>query len=542
MSDQATPLRERLRSLASGLLGVDGALLGVIVLVWAWLYLVGLGDLSVHVWDESRYVSPARDMAQGADWLIPRLRVNTFTFDLDPTVRLQKPPLLYWLQATSMLAFGTTAFAGRLPTALATLGCAGIVFHLGRHTYDRRAGFAGAVLFLVFPGMLLGSHGGTAGVPDTLMAFFGSLFVWLTWRGRSRPRLLVPAGIFAGLAVMTKGVAAGVFVVVLVPVVLRWYRDYLTRWTALAVASTVIVALPWHLYAYLTHPEAFVHDYFEMAVTARVGGQLATQDVEPLLPFFNYPYLQYGLDAILPPYPYLLPLFAMGAVGGLVLVVTWVRRDGYRSHLDKVFLVWWTLAVPLTFAVGGGNQPWYFLPMYLPGMVVVGYLPAAIADGSALAVLRRTRFGRAVDERWPGWSVLDRIRLGHDTRMELVAFALVVLVVAGGCVTLYGPPLHDDFNDGQRDVGQALNAEVPPDGTVHVFLDRNVTHRALMATEFYADRDLEWTIPDELRTDRSIRYAIVPYDEGASYGRDRRVLARSASNGIEAIAFEDVDT
>ncbi|MFW6449245.1 MAG: ArnT family glycosyltransferase, partial [Halobacteriota archaeon] len=123
MPDSA-PAATRLTHRLAGVDRVEWGFLGLLVLLWGWLYLAGLGDLPVHVWDESRYVSPARDMATGADWLIPEIRVNTFDFDLDRTPRLQKPPLLYWLQALSMLVFGPTAFAGRLPTALATLGCA----------------------------------------------------------------------------------------------------------------------------------------------------------------------------------------------------------------------------------------------------------------------------------------------------------------------------------------------------------------------------------------------------------------------------------
>lgn len=524
------PLPDRLRS-------VEAAFVAAIVGAWVVLYLVGLGDLSIHVWDESRYVSVARDMAQGADWLIPELRVNTFSYDLDPSVRLQKPPLLYWLQALSMSVFGATAFAARLPTALATLGCALIVFFLGRRTYDSRAGFAGAILFLVFPGMLLGSHGGTAAVPDTLMAFFGSLFVWLTWVGRTRPRLLVPAGICAGLAVMTKGFAAGVFVIVLAPIGLRYLREYTTRWTLAAITSTIIVALPWHVYAYLTHPAEFIHDYFEMAVASRVAGQLASQEVEPLVPFFNYPYLRYALDAILPPYPYLLPVFAIGAVAGLGLVVWWVRRDGLSDHLEKAVLVWWALAVPVTFALAGGNQPWYLLPMYLPGMAVMGYVPAAIADGTLTAALRSVGPGRAILRHWPG-SIRHRIGARLTPRQAAAAFAVVVLLVGAGCVTAYGPPLHEEYNDGQRDVGEALTAAVPPEETVYVVLDRDTTHRAIMATEFYADRDLAWTTPVAVNTNRSIRYAILPFgSEG--FGREHRVLAESPSNNIEAVAFED---
>ncbi|MFW6448066.1 MAG: ArnT family glycosyltransferase [Halobacteriota archaeon] len=535
MSDRA-PATVRLRTRLARVDRSEWGFVGLIVLLWGALYLVGLGDLSVHVWDESRYVSPARDMANGANWLIPEIRINTFDFDIDHTPRLQKPPLLYWLQALSMMALGPTAFAGRLPTALAALGCAGVVYGIGRRTWDARAGLAGAALFLVFPGMLLGSHGGTAGVPDTLMTLFGSLFVWLTWRGRERPRLLVPAAVFAGLAVLTKGFAAGVLVVAVVPIVLRFYRSYLTPWTAVAVATTTGIALPWHLYAYLTHPEIFVQDYLQRAVTSRIAGDLSKQGADPLVPFFNYPYVRYGIEAVLPPWPYLLPLFGIGALLGLGLVVWLVRRDGRRAHLDKLMLVWWAAAVPVTFAIGGGNQPWYLLPMYVPGAVIVGYVPAAVADGTAATIIGRWDAGH----RLAGW--VGRWRPRRSSISEVArsgAFAAVVVVLVAGIATASGPPLHDSYNDGQRELGQALNAAVPPDETVHVFLGRNASTRALMSTEFYADRDLAWTTPRAIRSDESIRYALVPHGSADTYDRPHRVLARSPENDLDAVAFED---
>ncbi|ERG88904.1 MAG: 4-amino-4-deoxy-L-arabinose transferase related glycosyltransferases of PMT family, partial [halophilic archaeon J07HX5] len=218
---QSTTARDRL----SARLSLNHVFLAVLIILWGWFYLRGLGDLPVRVWDETRYAMPAQLMTDGGSWLTPHIRVPTHSTDLGLQRRIVKPPLVYWLQALLMSVFGVSEFAARLPTALATLGCAVLVYHIGRHVYDRRAGLSGALLLIVFPGLLLGSHGGRAAVSDTTLMLFGSLFVWFTWRGRKRPRLLVPAGVLAGLAVMTKGVAAGVFVIVLLPVVLASLRN-----------------------------------------------------------------------------------------------------------------------------------------------------------------------------------------------------------------------------------------------------------------------------------------------------------------------------
>jgi len=569
------------------------ALFAAVIVVWAALYLYGLGDLSLRVWDETRYAEPARIMADGGSWLDPTIRVPTHDEELGEQLRLTKPPLGYWLQALAMTAFGVTEFAARLPTALATLGCVGVVYHVAAVTYDRRAAFAGTLAFLAFPGMLLGSHGGKAASVDPLLALFGSLFVWWTWRGREDPRLLLPAGIVAGLAVMVKGLAAGVFVIVLLPVGLWYLRDYLTGWTLAAVASTVLVALPWHLYAYLEHGDAFVDAYFLTSVGQRVQGEATEPPAEPLVPFFNYPWLKEAAGTLVPPYQYALPIFGTAVV--LALAFAWwrLRADGLRlrpgrsngqglrsrlpaapaDRTDLLLLVWWFLAVPLTFVLGGGNHAWYLLPMYVPGGVLLGHLVAGVADGSFGAAFDRaiagTRFGgeeaaegsvaagSAGDGATAPGAVVDGPLSGLRERLpsprgvhsavghrwgEAAAGAvypatcllLVVLLLA-----TYGAPLHESYNDEQREIGTAIADEVPADATVYVWLGEDGDTQSIMTVSWYADRALERTTPAALEGDPGIRYAIVPHGEAGTIDRPHRVVIDGPENDVTVIAFTD---
>ncbi|AGN01350.1 glycosyl transferase family protein [Salinarchaeum sp. Harcht-Bsk1] len=583
------------RRLPAGLTAAH-ALFAAVIAVWAALYVYGLGDLSLRVWDESRYATPARIMAEGGSWLDPMIRVPTHEADLGESLRLNKPPLGYWLQAIAMSIFGVSEFAARLPTSLATLGCAALVYHVATVTYDRRAGFAGALGFLVFPGMLLGSHGGAAAVVDTPLALFGSLFVWWTWRGRDDPRLLLPAGIAAGLAVMVKGLAAGVFVIVLLPVGVLYLRDYLNRWTVAAVASTVTVALPWHLYAYLEHGDLFVEEYFLTSVGQRVSGQATEPPAEPLLPFLNYPWFKLAAGTLLPPYQYAIPVFGTGVV--LALAFAWwrLRADGLRlrpgsggrtgalsqflpaapvQDTTLLLLLWWTLAVPLTFMLGGGNHAWYLLPMYLPGAVLLGHLVAGIADGSFGAAFddakAGTRFGRSAPtdagDATPETAgdtgpetAGDGGRRGRLARLrdaipstqrarravtERWGEAAGAAVYPATCVLLvvlllgtYGAPLHEPYNDEQRALGTTIAEEVPEGETVHVWLGEDGDTESIMSVSWYADRPLERADRAAIEGDPSVRYAIVPLGNASEIDRSHRVLAESPLNGIAFVAFE----
>ncbi|MFW5903241.1 MAG: ArnT family glycosyltransferase [Halolamina sp.] len=524
-------------------LTVDHAALALVVVLWAWLYLEGLGDYPLRVWDESRYAVPARHMVESGGWLDPRIRVNTHTENLALTPRLVKPPLTYWLQGGAMLAFGVTTFAARLPTALATLGLAALVYHLGRRTYDRRAGLAGAIVFLIFPGMFLGSHGGRAAVPDTLLALFGTGFVWFTWRGRDRPELPPVAGAFAGLAVMTKGFAAGVFVVVAAPFLLLYRREYLRRWrwVVAAVAITAVVALPWHLYVWATYGQEFLDQYLFTAVMSRMQGDLAQASGKTGVGFLNYPFVREGVQLLVPPYEYGIPAFLLGAIGAAIVVRRLVRRDGSAAHREKLLLAWWTLAVPATFVLAGGNHPWYFLPMYVPGSVLVGYVPAALADGTFgsrfQSVVAGVRGAVPLDDGRAGSPAADGSSESSPPWVGFAAYAAVCVVVALLLVATYAPALGTPYDAEQRDMGRTVAQEVPGNEPLYVWFGDDVERRALMSLDFYADRPFERATPERLRTDSDVRYAIVPIDERDRIDREHRVVAEGRENGVVVIEF-----
>src|SRR5437763_16881432 len=87
------------------------------------------GNASVSLWDrdEPRYAQCSRQMLQSGDWVVPRL------YD---EFRAQKPPLIYWFQATAMKIFGdgpvSGTFAARFPSSIAmVLTLAILAFSIG---------------------------------------------------------------------------------------------------------------------------------------------------------------------------------------------------------------------------------------------------------------------------------------------------------------------------------------------------------------------------------------------------------------------------
>jgi 4-amino-4-deoxy-L-arabinose transferase-like glycosyltransferase len=108
-------------------------------------------------------------MRQRGDYVVP-------FFNNQP--RLDKPPLIYWCQVAIYTVFGENDFAARLPSALASMLTALVIFGFGTRLYGRRAGFHAALVFTLCLQVLILSK---AAVADMPMVFFVALASWAGW-------------------------------------------------------------------------------------------------------------------------------------------------------------------------------------------------------------------------------------------------------------------------------------------------------------------------------------------------------------------------
>ena len=80
-----------------------------------------LGHRGLNEPDEGRFAEIAREMSLSTNWIMPHL---------GGIPHLQKPPMIYWLCALSIRAFGANEWAVRLPAALAALGTVLALMHV----------------------------------------------------------------------------------------------------------------------------------------------------------------------------------------------------------------------------------------------------------------------------------------------------------------------------------------------------------------------------------------------------------------------------
>ena len=91
---------------------IDLSILGLTLIVT----LVGIGNYGLYEPHEGHFAMVGQEMLWRNDWITPHLNGSPY---------LNKPPLLYWLIATSTKIFGSTEFAARLPISLS--GWVGII-------------------------------------------------------------------------------------------------------------------------------------------------------------------------------------------------------------------------------------------------------------------------------------------------------------------------------------------------------------------------------------------------------------------------------
>ena len=171
-------------------------LVGLLLLAALVAYLVGNNGFPLVDRDEPRYAQASRQMLQNGDWTTPHLYDDA---------RLKKPVGIYWLQATSMKLLGETAFAARLPSAIATVATIALLSIVLPRIVGHRRAFWSA---FVFATAFLTTYLAKVCMTDAVLNLFitaAMLGLFAIWRGRAGWPTLIGFGVAVGLAVMTKG-------------------------------------------------------------------------------------------------------------------------------------------------------------------------------------------------------------------------------------------------------------------------------------------------------------------------------------------------
>lgn len=218
-----------------------------VLTVVAILFLLRLGRDMLWDWDECLYGQYAKEMLRTGHYL-----TNIWNGYID----LQKPPLFSWILMIPTV-FHQHEFGLRLVNVVMSVGLLSSVYFFAKQFFNRSVAILSALILLTAEVFVIYSLKLSTDMTYTLFLFLG---VW-TWLSNKRQSPWF-AGILFGLAAMTKGIGVIQFLGALfVSLFLNFRKEQLLNFLKMCTIAALI-ALPWHLTAYLEYGSRFVKVYF----------------------------------------------------------------------------------------------------------------------------------------------------------------------------------------------------------------------------------------------------------------------------------------
>ncbi len=171
----------------------------IIILSGALLFFPFLGHVHLFDWDEINFAECAREMIVSKDYL--RAQIDFMPF-------WEKPPLFIWMQVLSMKLFGVGEFAARFPNAMIGVTTLVTLYYVGKRVVNEKMS---AWWVLLYAATWLPHFYFKSGIIDpsfNLFIFVAFFQVYLLRFSERKALHAVLAGLFLGLAVLTKGPAA----------------------------------------------------------------------------------------------------------------------------------------------------------------------------------------------------------------------------------------------------------------------------------------------------------------------------------------------
>ena len=176
--------------------------LAVLILSGIIFFIPFLGEAHLFDWDEINFAESAREMIVTGNYHTVQINFQPFA---------EKPPLFFWLQATSMKMFGINEFAARFPNAIFGIITLVTFFFIGKKYKSSRFGFIWALSYL---GSFLPHVYFKSAIIDPVFNYFIFMGIYFMFKDISKQifknKYLYSslAGLFIGLGTLTKGPVA----------------------------------------------------------------------------------------------------------------------------------------------------------------------------------------------------------------------------------------------------------------------------------------------------------------------------------------------
>lgn len=316
----------------------------------------GLGIAPLFDRDEGAFAEATREMLASGNYLMTYL---------NGAPRYDKPILIYWLQAASVRLFGLNEFAVRLPSGLAAVVWAWLLW---RFMKVRASTNTALYAVLIMASALQITIIAKAAIADALLnaCIAGTMFAFWRHHETGNPRYLYAAFTAMALGTLTKGPIA-LYVPIVTMLLFGWRQGAFADWCRRSFSGRgwllfLLIALPWPLLAFLDQGMPLLRAWFVDHTASRMAKPLEGHSGSILY------YLPVLLAGLMPWTPQLLKALPKA-------------RTACSEPLYQFLLIWF-LAVFVLFSLMGTKLPHY---------LIYGYTPLCIIMAGTLAEARTLR-------------------------------------------------------------------------------------------------------------------------------------------------------
>ena len=400
-----------------------------LIVLCAVVMLPGLTSIGPIDRDESRFAQASRQMYEAialpAAARDPAMHSGGLAVPMvGDRPRVNKPPLVYWLQTASAAAFSRgdpradAIWMYRVPSVVCAMLAVLMTWRIGRSVTDARVAWLAAAMLAVCPVVVFDAHQARADQLLLACTTLAMLGLWTVYRHPSR-RWMGPVALWLGVALglLAKGPITPMVVALTALTLCLVGRDW--RWLKrtrpmLGVLAVVLVVTPWVI---AVGEQLGWREMAQLAYDETLGRASSPKEGHWGPP---------GYHVVLLPALFwpgsLLTAFGVGMAVRRAMSLSGAGRwrERWRSRMPRdramLFLLCWIVPSWIVFEISSTKLPHYTLPLY-----------PAIALVSARAVLA----GPAV------WQRLNRLdRFGFGVWGAIGVLLLCAPIVAMGAVLL----------------------------------------------------------------------------------------------------------
>lgn len=329
-------------------------LLLFLFLLCSFIFFTGIGSYGLLDKDEPRYAGCALEMLENNDFIVPKFNFQD---------RFDKPALYYWLIAVSYKLFGISDFTSRIPSALCAVLCVLFTWYTSVVVLGKLRGFICAlVLATSIEYILLGRRAAT----DIALCLFFSGTLYSLFLGYYCKNLKIKifwtiiSGIFAGLAILTKGPIGIILPLIVLACFLASRKNFdLKHIKIFFIISflAVLISFPWYFIVHLVTNGEFTKTFF---FEHNLGRFTSVVGEHPGPIWFYVPVIIGGFM------PWTLFLF-----NAFFNLSKRLMKKNFNKFISFCFV--WVVVVFFFFSLSTTKLATYILLLFPPLSIIIGY-------------------------------------------------------------------------------------------------------------------------------------------------------------------------